>query len=113
MSKWTKLIQKYPSNIKPYNHYGEYNGKYIIDGIHGEIILLDPETHSFCKKTNIPKLGSHSNDHTFDKIHIFNGDNNKHHLIYDELKEAINHKINSQRIMISSSIKIELLNLVI
>ena len=52
-------ITKYTYNIKPSIHCcSEYNGKiYIIDGINGEIILFDPESHSFCKKTNIPKLG--------------------------------------------------------
>ena len=86
--KSQKVVEtiQYPSHVRPCRHYCcQHNDKiYIIDGEHGQIILLDPSSKKYTKKLDIPRIGRYPCAVVMhDQIHIFNGGSNHQHLIYD------------------------------
>ena len=94
-------VTQYPSSIVKHCCL-KYGGKiYIIDGLNGAIISFDPSSMSFCKKTNIAKLGAYPNAIcVFNKILIFNGhQNTTQYLIYDPItNKVIEHQIQPYRV---------------
>ena len=87
-TKTNQIINIFPysENITPCRHFCcQYNKKiYIIDGEHGEIIVFDTVSKTYTKKLKIREIGKYpSAVVVFDKIHIFHGDQNDQHLIYD------------------------------
>ena len=87
----TEIIP-YSEDITPCRHFCCHHKDqiYIIDGENEEIILFDPNSKTYTKKLNIPQLGRYpSAVVAFDKIHIFHGDKNTNHLIYDIASNTI------------------------
>eukprot|EP01084_Bolivina_argentea_P239594 402669_1 len=93
-TKSNKVVSNipYPHDIQPWcQSVCRYqNNIYIVNGWKGQIITFNTQTKQFCEILNIPEIGNYSSSIMIDnEIHIFNGDKNCDHIVFNPKTQHI------------------------